>query len=198
MTVNAGICPIETLYRGHRFRSRLEAKWAAFFDAAGWRWQYEPLDLDGWIPDFVIFGGAMPFFVDVKSILERDPEIEAKIDRALGRARTHALTENADEHADPTARSALMLAACPLEENGLFSSEWFLGWISTKSTFWDWDQALFVGPPRGISFDEQTWDDVLADRSFGGGENHCPVDPSPYWAEATNAVQRKPRLGADK
>jgi hypothetical protein len=43
---------IPTRYGGVQFRSRLEARWAAFFDLAGWRWQYEPIDLAGWIPDF--------------------------------------------------------------------------------------------------------------------------------------------------
>ena len=33
---------IETRYAGHRFRSRLEARWAVFFDALGIKWQYEP------------------------------------------------------------------------------------------------------------------------------------------------------------
>lgn len=32
---------IETVYRGYRFRSRLEARWAVVFDALGIRWQYE-------------------------------------------------------------------------------------------------------------------------------------------------------------
>lgn len=41
-----------TPYRGITFRSRLEARWAAFFDLAGWRWEYEPIDLQGWSPDF--------------------------------------------------------------------------------------------------------------------------------------------------
>jgi hypothetical protein len=36
-----GIKPIETLYRGYRFRSRLEARWAVFFDVAGISWRYE-------------------------------------------------------------------------------------------------------------------------------------------------------------
>lgn len=36
------------------FRSRLEARWAAFFDLAGWKWEYEPIDLNGWTPDFRI------------------------------------------------------------------------------------------------------------------------------------------------
>lgn len=33
---------IETRYRGYRFRSRSEARWAVFFDVAGIAWQYEP------------------------------------------------------------------------------------------------------------------------------------------------------------
>lgn len=41
-----------TWYRGVLFRSRLEARWAAFFDLAGWKWEYEPFDLPGWSPDF--------------------------------------------------------------------------------------------------------------------------------------------------
>jgi hypothetical protein len=32
----------ETVYAGCRFRSRLEARWAVFFDALGIEWQYEP------------------------------------------------------------------------------------------------------------------------------------------------------------
>lgn len=33
---------IETQYKGYRFRSRLEARWAVFFDALDIRWEYEP------------------------------------------------------------------------------------------------------------------------------------------------------------
>lgn len=45
---------IPTTYNYVQFRSRLEARWAAFFDLCGWRWDYEPFDLDGWAPDFLI------------------------------------------------------------------------------------------------------------------------------------------------
>lgn len=38
MTIQA----IETRYAGHRFRSRLEARWAVFFTALGIKWEYEP------------------------------------------------------------------------------------------------------------------------------------------------------------
>ncbi len=41
-----------TQYNGVMFRSRLEARWAAFFDLCGFEWQYEPIDLYGWTPDF--------------------------------------------------------------------------------------------------------------------------------------------------
>lgn len=61
---------IPTEYNGIRFRSRLEARWAAFFDGVGWPWQYEPFDLDGYIPDFVLpvgWGGEPhPILVEVK------------------------------------------------------------------------------------------------------------------------------------
>jgi len=41
-----------TLYADVWFRSRLEATWAAFFGLADWAWLYEPIDLEGWTPDF--------------------------------------------------------------------------------------------------------------------------------------------------
>ena len=48
---------IETRYKGYRFRSRLEARWAVFFDAMGVKWEYEKEGYDlgeaGWyLPDF--------------------------------------------------------------------------------------------------------------------------------------------------
>lgn len=47
---------IETRYRGYRFRSRLEARWAVFLDAAGIAWEYEAegFNLNGtyYLPDF--------------------------------------------------------------------------------------------------------------------------------------------------
>lgn len=49
---------IETRYKGYRFRSRLEARWAVFFDALGLRWEYEPegfeLPSGRYLPDFYL------------------------------------------------------------------------------------------------------------------------------------------------
>lgn len=48
--------PIPTTYRGVTYRSRVEARWAVFFEAMGWPAVYEQqgLDLDGvwYLPDF--------------------------------------------------------------------------------------------------------------------------------------------------
>lgn len=48
---------IETRYKGYRFRSRLEARWAVFFDALGIKWEYEKEGYDlgdagYYLPDF--------------------------------------------------------------------------------------------------------------------------------------------------
>jgi len=56
---------IQTVYKGIRYRSRLEARWAAFFTRIGWQFTYEPFDGDGYIPDFLIHGDD-PFLVEVK------------------------------------------------------------------------------------------------------------------------------------
>lgn len=72
---------IETAYQGYRFRSRLEARWAVFFNALGLRWQYEPegFELPGgerYLPDFLLLdNGRMPdIFIEVKppTPLDRD------------------------------------------------------------------------------------------------------------------------------
>lgn len=53
-----GIKAIPTKYKGYHFRSRLEARWAVFFDAAGIKWEYEAqgFDVDGtpYLPDFYL------------------------------------------------------------------------------------------------------------------------------------------------
>lgn len=69
---------IPTLYLGILFRSRLEARWAAFFDALKWPWVYEPLDLDGYIPDFVLRLDAGTVLVEVKPALSLDDMTQAR------------------------------------------------------------------------------------------------------------------------
>jgi hypothetical protein len=60
---------IETRYKGCRFRSRLEARWAVFFDTLGVEWEYEQQGFTlpkrrKYLPDFWLPG--MKHFVEVK------------------------------------------------------------------------------------------------------------------------------------
>lgn len=51
---------IQTSWKGYRFRSRLEARWAVFFESLRLDWTYEPegfsLDSGSYLPDFQIHG----------------------------------------------------------------------------------------------------------------------------------------------
>lgn len=60
--------PIETVYKGYRFRSRLEARWAVFFDRIGIEFEYElqgyQLDCGWYLPDFYL--SRLEGFLEVK------------------------------------------------------------------------------------------------------------------------------------
>jgi hypothetical protein len=77
------ISPIETKYRGYRFRSRLEARWAVFFDTLGVEWMYEPEGFDlgksGWyLPDFYV--PHLDLYLEVKPYRHPDGNAEEKMD----------------------------------------------------------------------------------------------------------------------
>lgn len=57
---------LATLYQNVLFRSRLEARWAAFFDLLKWPWAFEPVDLDYYLPDFLLLFNADRIAVEVK------------------------------------------------------------------------------------------------------------------------------------
>lgn len=55
--------------RGIVFRSRLEAKYAYLFDILKWEWDFEPIDLNGYVPDFYIYFKESTFLIEIKSDL---------------------------------------------------------------------------------------------------------------------------------
>ena len=61
---------IPTKYKNIQFRSRLEARWAAFFDLLEWNWDYEPVDLNGYIPDFILPDFCKSLIIEVKPSLQ--------------------------------------------------------------------------------------------------------------------------------
>jgi len=72
---------IETSYNGYKFRSRLEARWARFFDVAGIKYQHEPegywVSNIPYLPDFLLLEHDV--FLEIKPPLfhlrdSNDPE----------------------------------------------------------------------------------------------------------------------------
>ena len=188
---------IPTTYAGIHFRSRLEARWAAFFNELRWPWEYEPRDFSGWIPDFILLG-ATPVYIEVKPASKFPPAVAAKID----------VTECTDE--------VLIVGLTP----SLPDDEWgdelvVLGWLRElyEGTTW-WEPAI-VGRWRGTNHGSNP-DRLLGfchslghyeDRITGAYDGGCFGEasyvargkPDPVkrevmaaWAKATNAVQWRP------
>jgi hypothetical protein len=69
--------------RGLHFRSRLEAQWSFVFTELNWNWEYEPYDLNGYIPDFIVtFEDGNELLVEVKGIMnawDKEEECEEYI-----------------------------------------------------------------------------------------------------------------------
>lgn len=185
---------IPTVYRHIRFRSRLEAKWAAFFDASGWHWEYEPLDLNGYVPDFIIVTGEKKTLVEIKPFLTMNPEewknAQAKIDSSGW-----------------SGSDALILGAAPILSG--YGNEWFDHVPCGMYGQWNhedipgaslaWDDALWVWCERcGDSISQQmmSWSCAICGqcvgKSFTQAKDDSVTTIQQRWAEACNAVQWKP------
>ena len=73
------IRPIETRYAGYRFRSRLEARWAVYFDAMNISWEYEKEGFDLgdeilYLPDFWLPQVKMWAEVKPEEFIEEEKE----------------------------------------------------------------------------------------------------------------------------
>lgn len=80
--------PIQTEYKGYWFRSRLEARWAVFFDRTGVDWSYEVQGFNLtnqeesllYLPDFYIQSMHTPWendtevWVEVKGVMKKKDE----------------------------------------------------------------------------------------------------------------------------
>lgn len=78
---------IETIYNGYRFRSRLEARWAVFFDVAKIKYEYEPEGFrtnDGtmYLPDFYL--PDLDAYVEVKrNTFDGAEEVKNKCEKVV-------------------------------------------------------------------------------------------------------------------
>lgn len=86
-----------TTYNGVEFRSRLEATWAAYFDIMKWEWEYEPIDLKGWVPDFYVkfpcmhneCNGHHELYVEVKPFRSIEEFFETSAYRFLSNCKSY-------------------------------------------------------------------------------------------------------------
>lgn len=175
---------IPTVYEGVRFRSRLEARWAAFFDLVGWEWEYEPFDLEGYIPDFLLPFTQAPMLVEIK------PDF------------THKSLTTSIEKMDATSwgGEALLLGSRFITDRVGFAPTLGVSpglFRERSSSGWNWQPAVFgvcsgchrltVVPTYGV------W----RCRRCGHLDGDHTVEAwceRPKWAEAQNAVQWRPYL----
>lgn len=162
---------IPTTYAGVNFRSRLEARWAAFFDLCGWRWDYEPFDLDGWAPDFMLKG-------KVKALVEVKPIDFAGDDKRLYRqAITRAGKAFGVGHPVRNPEYEVIILG-----NGPFQTDWWSNW------------SLGVFAPPNLKWDDvdrELYGDNIKDKTFGSD-----VADLFYGAERGPALDYAARYGS--
>ena len=184
---------IPTLYNGIQFRSRLEAKWAAFFDLLGWEYEYEPFDLNGWIPDFLIKGKPQDVLVEVKPVTEFPADVAAEVWNACPK---QAFRDDLDcMESDYQLLIVGSSIAVKEDENGE-SFGWTISIGSVENETWDlavlgrWDNS------PGIGFHESggSYRDVISGEYDGGEHKGGTVDRGyalSLWREAGNLTQWK-------
>jgi hypothetical protein len=203
-----GVKAIETAYRGYRFRSRLEARWAVFFDALRIRWEYEQqgYEFDGvrylpdfWLPDQKAFveikpGPAPPRFnvylagkmsgwregVDLRGHNLTGPDTSK---HAGSCGNCHGLQEG--DYSDEESIVDLCLG-------GIRQANLFLAWIDSADcygTLVEIGIAKQAGLSIYLGWDRQLYGDLEAAGARVGdyrdGDGHCRVPRQAMWfAEA--------------
>lgn len=193
------IAAIPTKYRGRLYRSRLEAKWAAFFTLVGWDFEYEPFDFGDWSPDFLLRFESRQFLVEVKPITAFDQQVAWKVGLSCARQDCEAMD------------GLLLLGVSPFVSGHRVQMGWFLhAPLMLAPRFWK-DLTLgrpldqIPGRPVIEAFFENTgsvrhrispaWGGLFSKRdgSVFREPARCVDECLALWAEATNAVQWQPR-----
>jgi hypothetical protein len=182
-----------TKYNGVQYRSRLEARWAAFFDMIGWKHEYEPIDLPGWSPDFLLHGHSSKILVEVKPVYEIPNDIANKINRAMpvmfeevihdygdGRTFTERVYKDRDFECLIVGNAPIWLGV------GQGGS---IGWLRDYD---DWDEAPFIHLGElDFCHCNQSYHGRMHGKYDGnwGDEQAAAAIAQRCWSEAGNAVQ---------
>ena len=170
MSVREGI---PTLHGGICFRSRLEARWASFFRLLGWQAHYEPFDLDGFIPDFVLHGHSERILAEVKPVAGADDPL-------------FIATVNKIENSGWRGEFLIVSYFLPRNDRGKLCVGWLFdhyAWAKAPFQFTDADIVA------GFSHEVHSFRDRISDYydGCGGGGDEDKIEAC--WAQAGNEVQ---------
>jgi hypothetical protein len=220
LEIEAMIQPIQTSYKGYLFRSRLEARWAVFFDELGVEYQYEPDgyefdDKTRYLPDFYlprvstsasIFEGL---WVEVKARYDFDPANIRKLKKLCNLTQQPGIIVSGD----PMENVLLAEGQSDVADDG--AAWWICGEARSYEASDPADYAILDGPyifcvcpwccKVGIEFDgrgarvcgykkhfetEQEALDAIKHFGFYRADDKCYTGGHPMIVSAANAARR--------
>lgn len=165
---------IDTYYKGYKFRSRLEARWAVAFDAVGIKWEYEPegFESDGvrYLPDFRLTNVRhrswsdqfAPVWVEVKGVMTEEDLLKIR-----------KFTGYTEEYGAPMENPLLVIGNPP---DGKWI-DWEIKWPEWNFAFMDGDEY----PAYFTMHKDQIW---IA------GPDHYEFDGGRLMTEMINAAKQ--------
>lgn len=179
---------IETHYNGYRFRSRLEARWAVFFDTLGIEYRYEPegFDLGGlwYLPDF--FLPKQKCWVEIKPGTPTSEEREKAIRLCIASQQVVTIFAGdvwADIAGFGFATLTVEETAEAFTQNVLSDYPHKVHWLSTSECISCDDEGDFWGAnfTRGYMWSNAYWAECKHCPSVGIYTAHCtPCEHDPY------------------
>ena len=180
---------IQTEYKGYKFRSRLEARWAVFFDTLGVKWEYEPEGYDlgngvYYLPDFLLhdvtvnhglFQRHCDIYVEVKGVMTDEDARKIIRFSDLGYE---------DENRDGVSKTAVLVVGNIPEGE------------SMRDLIWDMQELAYKGNPPYYNFETIDGDYFAA---YPGIDKHGTFtlfgDDSSYtWSMDEKATERAYRI----
>jgi len=180
---------IPTRYNGVQFRSRLEARWAAMFDLLQWKWEYEPIDLDGYIPDFLVtfHDQLSSFLVEVKPLIWTRPLSRAAAVEPFSGAR-RKIVDSGWNGESWIAGASLIPPIDPLNKSRAIGLGWNGSGPRTASPWSCWRCAKCI-----LLWPHSEYSCCHCGFLAKGGEKRPPgtsqLDTQQIWREAGNRVQ---------
>jgi len=180
---------IPTVYANIRFRSRLEATWAAFFDLCSWDWKYEALDLDRYIPDFFLLTKTGPLLVEVKPAVRFEDFVPAHAEKILEAGWTgNAMMVGSGLILDKRDEWSFGLIRRPLERD---PGDWTFAWPTTCENCHIGMVDLWEKPDP-FAGEYQPWPCLICGSDLGSHAGNASRRAIDLWHRAQNATQWRP------